>query len=89
MENKITKLVSNYKFWIIVAIWFAGFLIGWFVKPTKIELPQQTNCLLTPDEACKLFYDCEYGYGTLGNLHCYCNDTWKIFGYKDLVKVIK
>jgi len=89
MKKKVLKIIKDRWTWILISI-YIGFFLGWYLKPSEHVLKcPKCDKLLTPDEACKLFYDCEFGYGTLGNLRCYCNETWKTFGYKDLVEVIK
>ena len=89
MKEKILKILKNEGLWVVMSM-YLGFILGWYFKPTENVLKcPECNKLLAPDEACKLFYDCEYGFGTLGNLHCYCNGTWKVFGYQDLIKKVK
>jgi len=89
LKSKIGKNVKSFGFWILVSL-YIGFVLGWFLKPSNYTLKcPKCEGLLTPDEVCKLFYNCDFGFGTLGNLNCYCNKTWKVFGYKDLVKVVE
>jgi len=85
MRERIVKILKDVGTWIFIATYF-GFILGWYLKPSELKCPE-CNKLLTPDEACKLFYDCDFGNGTLGNLNCYCNGTWKVFGYRDLANI--
>ena len=98
MTVKITKKLLN---WtkdeeiklIIIGICFLllGFTLGHLTAHNKVNVQCQSNagsnerCALTSDEACSMFFNCEYGYGTMDNLRCYCNGTWNNYNWKDLV----
>ena len=46
-------------------------------------LGKQEICMST-NEACKLFFDADYGYGTLNNLRCSKDGEYKVYSTKDI-----
>ena len=87
---KLKEKLTDVGTWIIVSV-FVGYLLGYWVAHITVKPEIKLSCphnILTPDEACKLFYDCEFGFGSLGNLNCYCNGSWKRFGYKEFSEVV-
>jgi len=70
----------------IIGILVGGFLFS-FRPPQDCPFNVE-NGIFTPDEACVTFFNCEHGYGTIGQLHCRCDESWQVFGITNISDMI-
>ena len=70
-------------------MFFILILISSVLPPPESSMNDFSSTVLTPSEACKLFYNCTSGYGKLANLNCNCSGEWHNFGLKELMEVVK
>lgn len=84
----------------LMLIFLCIVIISLMVQSVKISEKQKTinilksfapsgysRCALTSDGACSMFFDCEYGYGTMEDLNCHCTGEWKTFNWYDLNEI--
>ena len=81
VDKKSLLLGMFLTFFILMVI--SGFL------PSREDSSSQRN-LLSPNEACMIFYNCsDGGRGTLGYLKCNCSGELKTFGFEDFLEAVK
>lgn len=69
-------------------MFFILMVISSFLPSRETDSGSQRN-LLSPNEACDIFYNCSGGTGTLGYLKCNCSGEWKTFGFEDFIEAVK
>ena len=61
-----------------------GFVGGMLITSNTYHYTYEEPCAMNTDEACSTLFDCDYGYGSMGNLRCSCDGTWKRFSWNNL-----
>ena len=85
LEDEITRIARKKPIQAVTVVLALGFVICAFVTPYHVNVcptvapHKEIEFGFSSNGACKAMYGCEYGYGDSDNLHCYCNDSWKVF----------